>query len=286
MTGIKNALLHLRLNYNFFILSAPFFLGAIFVSHVENLSIFIGAFLLIYIFLFGGANIYNSYFDKDAGPIGGLEHPPKVERWMYYTSWALQIIGLIIATTVSSRFGLVFLFSILLFWLYSSPTFRFKGKPLLSFLIIGVGTVFNTTLLGYFMAGGNRFPSQLIISAIGACFLILSMYPVSQAYQIDEDSHRGDVTFAVKYGIKGIKINYLILFPLGTILLSYSFLFEQFLAISSFLIGCIAYVFIWQKVKSISGKQSEYKSIMRLKYFGGVTFTAAMVGLLLLINIT
>ncbi len=276
-------LLHLRLNYNFFILSAPFFLGAVFVPKITSVPLFLVSFILVYIFLFGGTNVYNSYFDKDEGPIGGLEHPPKVERWMYYIAWIIQIIGLIISTILMRLFGLIFIFSILLFWIYSSPTLRFKGKPLLSFLVIGIGTVFNTTILGYIMAGGTGLPTNLVISAIGASFLILSMYPVSQAYQIDEDKKRGDTTFAVKYGIKGIKINYATLFILGIILLSYSFLFNYILATVIFIAGTLAHILIWLKIKKISGEQSEYKEIMRLKYFGGMVFTLAMIFILLFI---
>ncbi len=281
MVQIKNFFLHLRLNYNFFILSAPFFLGAVFVPQIRDNKIFLTSFVLIYIFLFGGANVYNSYFDKDEGSIGGLEHPPKVERWMYYAAWAMQILGLIISSLISPLFGLILLFSIVLSWLYSGSTFRFKGKPLLSFLVIGIGTVFNTVILGYLMAGGTGLPTNLIVSAIGASFLILSMYPVSQAYQIDEDSKRGDVTFAVKYGVKGIKINFLILFLVGIILLSYSFMFNPHLGIATFIAGLIVYIFMWQKIKKISGNQNEYKSIMRLKYVSGMVFTLTMICLLL-----
>lgn len=161
---IKNFLLHLRLNYNFLIMSAPFFLGAVLVPKIVNPTIFLISFILIYIFLFGGANVYNSYFDKDEGPIGGLEHPPKVVQWMYYAAWTIQIIGLIISFILLPFFGWIYLFIIILSWLYSGPTFRFKGKPFLSFLVIGVGTVFNTVILGYVMAGGTGIPTNLKLS--------------------------------------------------------------------------------------------------------------------------
>jgi hypothetical protein len=94
MSSIKDFTLHLRLNYNFVILSAPFFLGAIYAPQISEVKNFILLFLLVYIFLFGGANAYNSYFDKDDGPIGGLEHPPKMKKWMYITAWFLQITGI------------------------------------------------------------------------------------------------------------------------------------------------------------------------------------------------
>jgi len=282
MSEIKDFVLHLRLNYNFLILSAPFFLGALYLPKISSFTHFIFLFALIYIFLFGGANAYNSYFDKDEGPIGGLEHPPTMKKWMYFMAWIMQITGLILSFFAQSIFSILFIFSIILFWIYSSPNFRFKGKPILSFIVIGIGTVFNTVLMGYLAAGGIILSTELLIGAVGATLIILGMYPFSQTYQINEDKKRGDTTFAVKYGINGIKRNYQFLFLLGVLLLSYSFLFNKTLAIIIFIIGLSAYLFIWQIIKTISGDRSEYKKVMRTKYIAGLAFTLAMILLLIL----
>src|SRR3989344_3962740 len=88
---IGNFILHLRLNYNFLILSAPFLLGALYMPKIVDVYNFLYLFVVAYIFLFGGVN---SYFDKDEGPIGGLEKPPKMNKWMLAASWSFQIVGL------------------------------------------------------------------------------------------------------------------------------------------------------------------------------------------------
>lgn len=283
MNNIKNFILHLRLNYNFLILSAPFFLGALYVPEINKIENFIFLFLLLYVFLFGGANAYNSYFDKDEGPIGGLQNPPKMDRWMYYASWFVQFFGLLISMTAKSLpYSAFFAFSIVLFWLYSSPSFRFKGKPLFSFVVIGIGTVINAVLMGYFAAGGETIGVDLIIGALGAAFIILSMYPFSQVYQIDEDRKRGDRTFAVAYGVKGVRLNYLFMFLLGIVLLAYSFILDKILFAVVLSVGLIAYFSIWQVIKRIAGHQQEYKKVMRTKYIGGVFFTLGMIILLVL----
>ena len=281
MSEIKDFILHLRLNYNFLILSAPFLLGALYLPNISNVGLFIYLFLLVYIFLIGGANAYNSYFDKDEGPIGGLEHPPKMTRWMYYGSWICQLLGLLLSFLALRVFGLLFLFSILMSWLYSGPIFRFKSKPLFSFLIIGIGTGFNATLMGYYAGGGNEMVPQLFFGALGVTLMILSMYPFSQAYQIKEDARRGNITFAVKYGIQGIKRNYLILSLLGVLLLSYSFLFNVRLAIGTLLVGLFTSASIWQVVKTMCGRQDEYHKVMKTKYIGGISFTIIMLLLLI-----
>ena len=104
--------------------------------------------------------------------------------------------------------------------------------------------------------------------------LIRVMYPFSQAYQIAEDRRRGDVTFAVRYGTKGIKRSYLTLFLPGILLLSYSLKFSLSLALLSLLGGLIAYFLIWQTVKNMTGNKNEYRKVMRTKYLGGLAFTA------------
>lgn len=283
MSEVKDFLLHLRLNYNFLILSAPFILGSIYTSHIADTGQFIFLFILVYVFLFGGANAYNSYFDKDEGPIGGLEHPPKMKRWMYRLSWLLQIIGLCLSVLLTQKlFSLLYLFSIILFWLYSNPYFRFKGKPILSFLVVGVGTSFNATLMGFIASGVGNITFDAVLGGIASTLIILSMYPFSQVYQIEEDTKRGDVTFAVKYGIKGIKTNYLILFLLGVLTLAYSFKFNPYFAYFILIIGVVVYAFVWQIVKKISGHKDEYKMVMRTKYFCGIAFTMAMLALIVL----
>jgi 4-hydroxybenzoate polyprenyltransferase len=283
MTSVRDFILHLRLNYNFLILSASFLLGALYVSRIGDTGTFILLFLLVYIFLFGGANAYNSYFDKDKGPIGGLEHPPKMTKWMYFAAWAVQIVGLAVSFIFHlPLFSFLFFISLVSFWLYSSPVFKFKAKPLLSFLVIGAGTVFSTTLMGYIAAGGDSISLSLTFGAIGATLIVLSMYPFSQAYQVEEDKERGYDTFAVRYGVRGIKINYLVLFLPGVLLMAYSFVSNMALAAAVLIVGLLAYVFNWQVVKTITGNQREYKKIMRAKYFSGATFTLMMVLLLAL----
>ncbi len=284
MSEIRDFLLHLRLKYNFLILSAPFILGAIYAHAIQNLWLFAYAFLLIYVLLFGGANSYNSYIDDDKGPIGGLEHPPKMTRWMYWASWIVQVIGLALSIRISLLFSVLFAFSIILFWIYSGTFFRFKSKPLLSFVTIGVGTVVNIVFMGYVAAGGRGFPLELGIGAIGAMCVVLSMYPFSQAYQIQEDKQRGDMTFAARYGLKGIRNNYIFLFYPGIILLAYSFHSNISLSGAMLAIGIIAGFVIWQVIKRISGKPNEYGKVMKTKYYAGLAFTSLMVLILIAIQ--
>ena len=92
----------------------------------------------------------------------------------------------------------------ILFWLYSTPLARWKGDPILSLIAIGISTGLNSVFLGFWAAGGE-FSLEILLGGIGASLILLSLYPVSQIYQADEDSKRGDVTFFIKFGQQGVQ---------------------------------------------------------------------------------
>ena len=60
---------HLRLSFQF-VLAPIFLLG--FALSEASLSIgLIALFLLVHVGLYGGPTAYNSYYDRDEGPVGG-----------------------------------------------------------------------------------------------------------------------------------------------------------------------------------------------------------------------
>lgn len=270
---LKSFLLHLRLNYQILILSGPYLLGILFSEHLSVLQFI--QFLNVHILLFGGVTAYNSFFDKDTGPIGGLKNPPKMGTWMLVASWMLQVIGLIIGILSGPYFIGIYLFSILVFWMYSSPLVRLKGKPVGSLIAIGIGTVICACLLGYYANGIMNLPSvEVLIASIGSMFLIISMYPLSQAYQVLEDKKRGDITFSVRYGKRGIKKIFSLLFPIGIVFISYALLSINILySIISIFGGILAGILIWIVIKRITMTIEDYKIVMRIKYVGGLLFS-------------
>src|ERR687893_675251 len=83
---------HLRLHYQFFILSGAFLAGSVFAGGPG--TSFPVQFLSVHVLLFGGVTVYNSYWDRDEGPIGGLKRPPPLAPWTLPASWLLQCLGL------------------------------------------------------------------------------------------------------------------------------------------------------------------------------------------------
>lgn len=254
------------------ILSGGYLLSGIFVTEPDWYQYWV-QFLNVHVLLFGGATAYNSWWDKDEGPIGGLKSPPKMEQWMWPASLVIQFAGLFWAISISGLYAAVYAVSMLFFWLYSTPLFRWKGKPILSLVAIAVSTGTNSFLMGFIAAGGTAIGLFELSLAVGVALVLLSLYPVSQVFQTDEDAKRGDQTFAVCYGLRGVKWLFTLLFPLGAGLLAYGF-FHQIFTLGLLFTGVnlIAYAGLSWFVWNLKGNSEEYSTVMKIKFVASFSF--------------
>ncbi len=270
--------IHWRLHYQFFILSAPFLLGAL-LANAVYWPRFAVQFFNVHVLLFGGATAFNSFWDKDEGPIGGLRHPPKMEPWMHGASLAMQGVGLLVALSAGRAFAVIFAVSAVCFWLYSAPAARWKGKPFLSFVAIGVSTGVASLLMGKLAAESSPLGPYDYMASVGVAAVLLSLYPVSQLYQLDADRQRGDSTFAVRYGLHGIHRVFLGFYPLGLSLLTASLWQHQLqdVAVPFAIVSSLVGVGLWSKLRRLRGRPDEYSPVMRLKYAASAAFVGFVV---------
>lgn len=240
-------------------------------------------FFNVHLLLFGGATAFNSYWDKDEGPIGGLKRPPDMEPWMWVASMSLQVIGLLIALPMGSYFTGIYALSILFFWLYSTPLARWKGRPVLSLVAIGISTGTNSFLLGYLAAGDAVMNWQVPTAALGVALVILSLYPTSQIYQTEEDRKRGDRTFATHFGRDGVLAFFRYAFLGGIILISSGLAIDTlWLGAGFFGIGVITGLAVWKLLKGVSTSTEDYDRVMRIKYVTSMAFVFVLLAGLLL----
>lgn len=279
---IKNFAIHLRLHYQLFILSGGFLMGGFLSSDLELIP-FLIQFINVHLFLFGGATAFNSYWDKDEGPIGGLRRPPKMSPWMRFASIALQCVGLLLAVYEGLLFTVIYAMSMLLFWLYSTPKARWKGNPHKSLVAIGLSTGFNSVLMGFVAAGNNFLQIHVLIAAIGVTLILLSLYPVSQIYQIEEDAERGDQTFAVRYGRKGVVRFFRLTYFLGLILTSGAIWLNHTITAHVFgITGTVIGIVIDRQIARLEGEKGDYDRIMKVKYGTSMGFVLFLLALLIL----
>ena len=192
---------HLRLQFQL-ILAPVFLLGYKLTGAALELH-FVGLFLLVHIGLYGGMTAFNSYYDRDEGPIGGMKFPPpadKLERngglflqlaavgAMAFWGWSMALAGLVI-------FGLGVA--------YSHPRWRWKARPLGSLLAVALGQGVLPFLMGTAAAkesSGRVGSVEMVLAASATAIIITGLYPQTQVYQIVEDRRRGDCTLAVYWG--------------------------------------------------------------------------------------
>jgi len=203
MRSLLPLFVHLRLHYQLVFLSPLFAWG--FALGGGGVSLRAGlAFVAFHVFLYGGITAYNSYYDRDEGPVGGLRKPPPVTPALLGFSVGVQLVGMAIAIFVSWHLALLYGIVMVLSVAYSHPRFRWKARPLLSLFVVGFGQGAIGFWAGWSCAGPVRLPVLTSLAGslgmAAAVLLTTGFYPLSQLYQIEEDRQRGDLTFAVSYG--------------------------------------------------------------------------------------
>lgn len=199
----RATLLHLRFPF-VFVLSPIFVWGAWRAPGAWSGRTTLG-FLLVHLALYPGANAFNSAYDRDTGPIGGLARPPAVPAGLALGSVALQGTGAVLAPLVGWTFAAAYVLLWGVFTAYSHPRTRWKRSPVLSTGAIVLGQGGLGFVLGWSAVAGGWPASEAGLLALGvACAGVAAMYPLTQVYQLAEDAARRDRTLAAVLGPAGV----------------------------------------------------------------------------------
>jgi 4-hydroxybenzoate polyprenyltransferase len=201
----KSSWLHLRIGFSVFLL--PVFLFSL--AFVEDLEVWRVAlvFIILHFFLYPSSNGYNSYYDKDEDSIGGLKHPPQVDKGLLYLSLVFLAFSLVLGLMINVAFSSMLLVYSLVSMAYSHPQIRIKKYPYASWLIAGFFQGYFTFAMAYSgltVSGWANFVEPLLlIPGMLTTLLLWSAYPLTQVYQHKEDGKRGDRTLSLSLGIQG-----------------------------------------------------------------------------------
>lgn len=196
--------LHLRLAFQF-LLSPIFLWGYLLGSGKPDIRLLI-AYLAFHLFGYAGGTALNSSYDHDEGPIGGMEHPPPVPRHLLAFSIIWQVVGFVLARAVSIEVAAIYALMFVLSLAYSHPRTRWKGRPLMALATVALGQGVLAFAAGWSTATGAIIsdPRETeIVGGMAAVLLIVGLYPLTQVYQLEEDTRRGDMTFARFLGVDG-----------------------------------------------------------------------------------
>jgi 4-hydroxybenzoate polyprenyltransferase len=149
----------------------------------------------------GGTLALNSAFDRDEGDVAYLRQPPPPPRHLASFGLTLMFSGLIAAFALPAGYRVAYAVCLVLSVLYSVPPFRLKSVPGADWVINmwGFGTL--TPYAGW-ATTGMRLDAPHGLVLLGFCPLFAALYPLTQIYQFEEDSRRGDRTLARSLGIK------------------------------------------------------------------------------------
>ena len=192
-------LVHLRLPFQPTL--APVFLWGALLSGGAWDGRTTAAFVALHLFLYPAATAFNSAFDRDEGPVSGLERPPKVPRGLIGFAFALAAAGAVAA--LFARADFLFAYMLIVFWTasYSQPGIRWKASPWKSSAAIALGQGALGFAAGWVATAPLDLSDEaLFAGAAGSALTALGLYPATQVFQVEEDRKRGDRTLAVALG--------------------------------------------------------------------------------------
>jgi 1,4-dihydroxy-2-naphthoate octaprenyltransferase len=236
---------HLRLNFNV-LLSPIYFWGVLLAGGTLRSVDFWLAYVSLHIFLYGGTTAFNSYYDKDEGPIGGMLTPPKVDRGLLWFSLVVQGVGLLLALLVNWRFVLAWLLLFIIASAYSHPLVRLKAQPLAALLAVAVGqgaVGFAAGWLAVTPDWATLFTLPGYLGMLSTALIVSGLYIITQSYQTKEDRARGDKTVPVLLGAtRALWVATLLLALGGGLLLwivgqTFTFIWTLLLGVSFALVG-------------------------------------------------
>jgi 4-hydroxybenzoate polyprenyltransferase len=150
----------------------------------------------------GGTLALNSAFDRDEGDIAYLRRPPPPPRGLAPASLALMLAGQALAFTLPPAYRIAYAGCLAMSLLYSVPPMRLKAVAGADWLINMLGFGSLTPYAGWAATGLPLEPARgLVLAAF--CPLFAALYPLTQIYQLEEDTRRGDRTLATVLGARG-----------------------------------------------------------------------------------
>lgn len=286
---LKNAFLHLRLPFSFFLL--PVYVFALSQSATIDIPYAVNVFISLHLFIYPASNAYNSFMDKDTGSIGALKNPPPVSKDLYYLSLIMDFIGIILLSFISLWMLIIGTIYSAVSRMYSWTGIRLKKFPITGWLVVILFQGGYTFML-VSMAVENNISLSWFNMQNAECMLISTLligayYPLSQIYQHDEDRQRGDITISLLLGIRGTFVfaatMFMIAFGVIYHYLESYYDVRQFGLFILFLLPAIAFFLRWMILSFKNHQMADFKNAMRMTLISS-TCLLAVFCLFLIIN--
>ena len=147
-----------------------------------------------------GTLAINSAFDRDEGDIGYLDAPPPPPKRLALVSLTLMAVGQALAFLLPVGFAVAYAVCFAMSVAYSVPPVRLKAVAGADWVINIIGVGILTPFAGWAATGAPLRPDGMWIMIAFGC-LFGALYPLTQIYQFEEDTSRGDRTLARMLGV-------------------------------------------------------------------------------------
>lgn len=198
---LKSTVQLLRFHFSFFLL--PVFLFGL--SQVEQVNVngAILIFIILHLLVYPASNGYNSYMDRDTGPVGGIKNPLAPTRQLFFVSFLLDILAVLLSLAIRLEIAVAVAAYILASRAYSYRKIRLKKYPVTGFLLVSLFQGAVCFYLSYRAASIDLKSFPPALPMVASSFLIGSLYPLTQIYQHQADKEDGVISISYLLGYRG-----------------------------------------------------------------------------------
>jgi len=284
----RSTLQLLRLPFSFFLMPVYWFaLSQVFPRDWGRALLI---FLILHLLVYPASNGYNSYMDRDTGPIGGVEKPLPPTRQLFLVTVLMDGLALLLGLFI----GLYFVAG-LACYILASRAYSYRGIRLKKYPIIGWLTVISCQgALVFFLVYQGSHPVPVGMESIpgvaeamiASSLLLGGFYPLTQLYQHEADRKDGVRTLSLVLGYRGSFIFTGIVYTLAFLLLAHYLLLNveitEFYVLATCMLPVIVYFLIWAvKVWKDPG-QANYVNTMRMNLLASICTNVGFIGVLVI----
>jgi 1,4-dihydroxy-2-naphthoate octaprenyltransferase len=247
-------------------------------------------FVILHGLVYPASNGYNSYMDRDTGPIGGVEHPLSPTRQLFRITMGMDGLALLLSLLISWYVTASLLLYILASRAYSYRGIRLKKYPFAGWLTVVScqgALIFFLVYQGSHPADAGPSSLQAPWEAMVASSLLLGgFYPLTQIYQHEADRRDGVKTLSMVLGYRGSFVFTGIVYTVAFLLLAHYFMLTlqitEFYALATCMLPVVVYFLIWAVKVWRDPGQANYANTIRMNVLGSICLNVGFLSVLVI----